>query len=98
MDLRPSAPSLDVTMCAAVPRRSSFESGDHTRTRRFFSLSATPELHRQFLNLIGRAEDDPEDRLSPIEDQLRWMRQAGLTQVDCLWRWRGFALMAGWSG
>jgi len=60
--------------------------------------SATPELHRQFLDLIGRAQDDPEDRLSPIEDQLLWMREAGLTQVDCLWRWRGFALLAGHSG
>jgi len=60
--------------------------------------SATTELHRQFLDLIGRAEDDPEDRLSPVEDQLRWMRGAGLTQVDCLWRWRGFALLAGRSG
>jgi tRNA (cmo5U34)-methyltransferase len=60
--------------------------------------SATPELHRQFLELIGRAQDDPEDRLSPIEDQLLWMREAGLAQVDCLWRWRGFALLVGHSG
>jgi tRNA (cmo5U34)-methyltransferase len=60
--------------------------------------SETTELHRQFLDLIGRAEDDPEDRLSPVEDQLRWMRDAGLTQVDCLWRWRGFALLVGRSG
>ncbi len=57
--------------------------------------SATPELHRQFLDLIGRADDDPEDRLATVEDQLRWMREAGLTQVDCFWRWRGFALLAG---
>jgi SAM-dependent methyltransferase len=60
--------------------------------------SATPELHREFLDLIGRTHDDPEDRLSPLEDQLLWMREAGLTQVDCLWRWRGFALLAGQSG
>jgi tRNA (cmo5U34)-methyltransferase len=57
--------------------------------------SATPELHRQFLELIGRKEDDPEDQLAGVEDQLRWMRQAGLEQVDCFWRWRGFALLAG---
>jgi len=57
--------------------------------------SATPELHRQFLDLIGRADNDPEDRLASVEDQLRWMREAGLSQVDCLWRWRGFALLAG---
>ena len=59
--------------------------------------SATPELHRQFLNLIGRTDDDPEDRLAPVEAQLRWMREAGLAQVDCFWRWRGFALLAGRS-
>ncbi len=57
--------------------------------------SATPELHRQFLDLIGRPDNDPEDRLASIEDQLAWMREAGLTEVDCLWRWRGFALLVG---
>jgi tRNA (cmo5U34)-methyltransferase len=59
--------------------------------------SATPELHRQFLNLIGRPDDDPEDRLAPVEAQLDWMREAGMSQVDCLWRWRGFALLVGHS-
>lgn len=57
--------------------------------------SATPELHREFLELIGRPDDDPEDRLTAIEPQLGWMRSAGLTRVDCFWRWRGFALLAG---
>ena len=59
--------------------------------------SATPELHAEFTRLIGRADDDPEDRLADAESQLEWMREAGLTQVDCLWRWRGFALLAGWA-
>jgi SAM-dependent methyltransferase len=57
--------------------------------------SSTPELHAEFLALIGREADDPEDQLVDIESQLGWMRNAGLTQVDCLWRWRGFALLAG---
>jgi len=57
--------------------------------------SATPELHRTFLDAIGRAVDDPEDQLADVADQLAWMRDAGLTQVDCLWRWRGFALLVG---
>ncbi len=57
--------------------------------------SATPELHAEFRAAIGRAEDDPEDQLVDVETQLEWMRAAGLEQVDCLWRWRGFALLVG---
>jgi tRNA (cmo5U34)-methyltransferase len=57
--------------------------------------SATPALHAAFLEAIGRTSDDPEDRLAPVEDQLGWMRDAGLVEVDCLWRWRGFALLTG---
>jgi ubiquinone/menaquinone biosynthesis C-methylase UbiE len=59
--------------------------------------SASPALHRQFLDLLGRADDDPEDVLAPVEDQLEWMREAGFASVDCLWRWRGFAVLAGWA-
>ena len=57
--------------------------------------SATPQRHADFLLAIGRTADDVEDRLSPVEDQLAWLRAAGLTNVDCLWRWRGFAVLAG---
>lgn len=57
--------------------------------------SATPARHAEFLRAIGRDADDPEDRLVPVEDQLTWMREAGLSEVDCLWRWRGFALLVG---
>jgi tRNA (cmo5U34)-methyltransferase len=57
--------------------------------------SATPELHAEFMRHIGRSQDDPEDRLAEAEAQLHWMRRAGLTQVDCLWRWRGMALLVG---
>lgn len=57
--------------------------------------SATQRRHAEFLAAIGRSADDPEDRLATIEDQLTWMREAGMVNVDCLWRWRGFALLAG---
>jgi tRNA (cmo5U34)-methyltransferase len=57
--------------------------------------SATPQRHAEFLAAIGRTADDPEDRLAPVDDQLRWMRESGMTNADCLWRWRGFALMVG---
>jgi tRNA (cmo5U34)-methyltransferase len=56
---------------------------------------ATPELHAAFLAAIGRVGGDPEDRCVDVETQLGWMRDAGLQQVDCVWRWRGFALLVG---
>lgn len=56
---------------------------------------ATPELHEEFNRRIERPGGDPEDVLASVEDQLGWMRDAGLTQVDCNWRWRGFALLVG---
>jgi SAM-dependent methyltransferase len=58
---------------------------------------ASPRLHAEFLARIGRPADDPEDRLADVESQLSWLRDAGLVDVDCLWRWRGFALLAGWA-
>jgi tRNA (cmo5U34)-methyltransferase len=57
--------------------------------------SATPELHAAFRTAIGRAADDPTDQLVDVQTQLGWMREAGLQQGDCLWRWRGFALLVG---
>lgn len=57
--------------------------------------SATPARHAEFLAAIGRTVDDPEDRLAPVAEQLAWMSEAGLVNVDCLWRWRGFALLVG---
>lgn len=56
---------------------------------------ATPTLHAEFYRRIGREADDPEDVLAPVEPQLEWMREAGLVDVDCQWRWRGFALLVG---
>jgi SAM-dependent methyltransferase len=56
---------------------------------------ATPELHEEFNRRIDRAGGDLEDVLAPVEPQLEWMRAAGLSQVDCYWRWRGFALLVG---
>jgi SAM-dependent methyltransferase len=58
---------------------------------------ASAELQRRFYDAIRRPDGDPEDRLAAIEPQLAWMRAAGLRNVDCVWRWRGFALLAGES-
>lgn len=56
--------------------------------------SATPSLHRRWREATGAA-DDPADRLAPVEPQLEWLRAAGLEDVDCIWRWRGLALLRG---
>lgn len=56
---------------------------------------ATPRLHAEFYRRIGREADDAEDVLAPVEPQLEWMGEAGLADVDCQWRWRGFALLVG---
>jgi tRNA (cmo5U34)-methyltransferase len=57
--------------------------------------SPTPELHAEFRRAIEREADDPEDKLVDVATQLRWMRDAGFAHVDCMWKWRGFALLAG---
>jgi len=56
---------------------------------------ATPELQEEFYRPNDRPGGDPEDVLAGVEDQIGWMRMAGLAHVDCYWRWRGFALLAG---
>ena len=56
--------------------------------------SPTQVLHDQWRDEMG-ARDDPSDRLAPMEPQLGWMRDAGLQDVDCIWKWRALALMRG---
>ena len=68
---------------------------------RFLNLehvdSATPQLHVDFLAAIGKtpAEDDPSNKLVAVHTQLAWLREIGFVQVDCLWKWRELALLAG---
>ena len=59
--------------------------------------SPTDRLHLDFLAAIGTdpADDDPSNRLAPVEDQLEWLRSAGYTDVDCHWKWRELALLVG---
>jgi hypothetical protein len=30
-----------------------------------------------------------------MELQLQWLREAGLEDVDCIWKWRSLALLRG---
>jgi tRNA (cmo5U34)-methyltransferase len=56
---------------------------------------ATATLQDEFYRRIERPGGDPEDVLAEVGPQLEWMRSTGFTDVDCYWRWRGFALLVG---
>jgi tRNA (cmo5U34)-methyltransferase len=59
--------------------------------------SPTPGLHERFLRLIGTApgEEDPSNKLLDVETQLGWLREIGFVDVECFWKWRELALLAG---
>lgn len=59
----------------------------------FFNLehvaSATEALHRKFLVavVLTPENDDPANILLDVETQLKWLKQIGYKDVDCLWKW-----------
>lgn len=59
--------------------------------------SPTERLHRRFYDALGYEPgwEDPSNRLLDVETQLRWLRELGLDDVDCYWKWLEMALLVG---
>jgi len=59
--------------------------------------SPTFKLHEDFYRALGMnvAEEDPSNQCIGMEIQLDWLCQIGFKQVDCFWKWRELALLAG---
>lgn len=59
--------------------------------------SPTIRLHHEFLKQLEVApeQEDPSNKLLDVETQLEWLREIGFDDVDCHWKWRELALIAG---
>jgi SAM-dependent methyltransferase len=59
--------------------------------------SASAYGHERFLQAMGVApeDEDPSNKLLDAHTQLTWLREIGFADVDCYWKWRELALLAG---
>lgn len=55
------------------------------------------EIHLRFLQAmkIDPVDEDPSNILLDVGTQLTWLREIGFVEVDCFWKWRELALLAG---
>ena len=82
--------SLYAEACAALAPGGTFANLEHV-------ASPSRALHLAFFAAIEEPLEceDPSDRLLDVETQLGWLRELGLEDVDCHWKWRELALLAG---
>ena len=59
--------------------------------------SATPGLHKRFLEFMNvtEADEDPSNKLVNVGLQMEWLRKIGFVEVDCYWKWMEMALFGG---
>jgi SAM-dependent methyltransferase len=59
--------------------------------------SPTARLHDEMLSHLDKTPEteDPSNKLLDVETQLQWLREIGFVDVDCHWKWKEFALLAG---
>lgn len=65
------------------------------QTYRELWIARTRELGVEEANLQAALERTKLDRLSTLEDQLRWLQQCGFQDVDCYYKWLHFAVFGG---
>ena len=60
-------------------------------------LPVSSRAHTKFLDAMGIAtgDEDPSNILLDVHTQLEWLREIGFDDVDCHWKWRELALLAG---